>query len=174
VSQSLEPVFDPQAILIELLGHGVEFTVVGGIAVQAHGHMRGTRDLDLIPDPGLLNLSRLSEALAALGARLAHADRAIDVGDPHLLRRAPLVTLVTHHGPLDILNIETTAGAPRSYEQLRERAVEAQLDGRTVPIVGLDDLIRMKRIAGREVDLSDIGALTRTDEELEAEAPEST
>jgi predicted nucleotidyltransferase len=54
------------------------------------------------------------------------------------------------------------------------RLVEVELDGRVVAIAGLDDLIHMKRVASREVDLSDIGALTRTDEQLQDEAGEST
>jgi predicted nucleotidyltransferase len=174
VSQSAEPVFDPRGILLELADHGVEFTVVGGIAVQVHGHWRNTKDLDVIPAPDLANLSRLGEALAALSARLARADRAIDVGDPHELRRAPFTPVQTDHGRLDILNIGTTAGAPATYDVLRERAIETELDGRVIAIVGLDDLIRMKRVAGRDVDLSDIGALTRTDEQLQEEAGEST
>lgn len=174
MSRSPEPIFDPRAILLALADHGVDFTVIGGIAVQAHGYMRNTIDLDVIPGPRLINLSRLSEALASLSARLRGAERLIDVGDPHALRRAPMVPLITVHGRLDLLNVRTTAGAPRTYEELRRRAVETELDGRTVAIAGLDDLIRMKRIAGREVDLSDIGALTRTDEQLRQEAGEST
>ena len=97
--------FDPRQILITLAGHGVDFVVVGGVAVQAHGHGRATRDLDVIPRPGLLNLSRLGESLAALGARLLRADPAVDVTDPNLLERAPLVPLITVHGRLDLLNV---------------------------------------------------------------------
>jgi predicted nucleotidyltransferase len=166
--------FDPRQILITLAEHGVEFVVVGGVAVQAHGHGRSTRDLDVIARPDLVNLSRLGESLASLGARLLRADRPVDVTDPRLLKQAPLVPVMTVYGRLDLLNIALTSGAPRSYDELRERAFEAQIDGRTVPVAGLDDLIRMKRAAGREVDLQDIGALTRDDEELEREAREST
>ncbi len=166
--------FDPRQILTTLADHRVDFVVVGGVAVQAHGHGRGTRDLDVIPRPDLLNLSRLGESLAALGARLLRADRPVDVTDPQLLKRAPLVPLMTVYGRLDLLNISLTSGAPRSYDELRERAFEAKIDDRTVLVSGLDDLIRMKRVAGREVDIQDIGALTRDDEELEREAREST
>jgi predicted nucleotidyltransferase len=166
--------FDPRQILLTLAEHGVDFVVVGGVAVQAHGLGRGTRDLDIIPRPDLVNLSRLGEALAALGARLLRADRPIDVTDPQLLKRAPLVPLVTEYGRLDLLNVALTSGAPRSYDELRARAVESPIEGRSVFVAGLDDLIRMKRAAGRDVDLADIGALTRSDEELEREAREST
>ena len=165
--------FDPREILLALAEHGVDYVVVGGVAVQAHGHGRSTRDLDLVPRPDLLNLSRLGEALAALGAHLLSADMPIDVSDPQLLKRAALVPLMTEHGRLDLLNIEHIAGAPR-YEALRERSFTAEIDGNPVRVAGLDDLLRMKRAAGRDVDLDDIGALTRAEEELVREAREST
>jgi hypothetical protein len=169
-----EPVFDPRRMLLALAEHGVDFVVVGGVAVQTHGHGRYTRDLDVVPRPDLLNLSRLGEALASLGARLLRASGPADVTDPQLLKRAPLVPLTTAYGRLDLINLALMKGAPSSYEELRERAVETQIDGRTVAVSGLDDLIRMKRAAGRDLDLQDIGALTRSDEDLEREAPEST
>jgi predicted nucleotidyltransferase len=174
VAASPEVPFDPRQILLALAEHGVDFVVVGGVAVQAHGHGRSTRDLDIIPRPNLLNLSRLGEALASLGARPLGTDQPVDVTDPQLLKRAPLVPLITEYGRVDLLNIAQTHGAPRSYDELRVRAFEAQIDGYDVALAGLDDLIRMKRAAGREVDLQDIGALTRDDEELEREARQST
>jgi hypothetical protein len=174
VAEPTEIPFDPRRILVTLAEHGVEFVVVGGVAVQAHGHGRSTRDLDVMPRPDLVNMSRLGESLAALGARLLRADRPIDVTDPQLMKRAALVPLMTVHGRLDLLNVGLTQGAPGSYEELRERAFEAQIEGRAVAVAGLDDLIRMKRAAGRDVDLEDIGALTRDDEELEREARQST
>lgn len=169
-----EAVFDPRRILSALAEHGVDFVVVGGVAVQAHGHGRSTRDLDVVPRPDLVNLSRLGETLASLEARLLRGGRPVDVTDPQLLKRAPLMPLMTRYGRLDLLNLALTTGAPSSYDGLRERAYEAQIDGRAVLVAGLDDLIRMKRAAGRDVDLQDIGALTRDDEELEREAREST
>lgn len=153
--------------------HGVDFVIVGGIAVQAHGHSRSTRDLDVIPRPDLTNLSRLGEALGDLGARLLRGAAAVDVTDPQLLKRVPLAPLLTLHGRLDVLNCEHTAGAP-AYRHLRERASPVEIDGAIVRVAGLDDLLRMKRAAGRDIDLDDIGALTRTEEELEREIGEST
>jgi predicted nucleotidyltransferase len=174
VAAPREVPFDPRRILIALVEHGVDFVVVGAVAVQAHGHGRSTRDLDVIPRPDLVNLSRLGEALASLGARLLRAEQPVDVTDPQLLKRAPLVPLITQYGRLDLLNVAQTEGAPRSYEELRARAFEAEIDGHRVAVAGLDDLIRMKRAAGRDLDLEDIGALTRDDEDLQREARQST
>ena len=174
MADAREPIFDPQRILFVLGAHQVDFVIVGGIAVQSHGHGRFTRDLDIVPKLELLNLSRLGEALAELEARPFRARARIDVTDPQVLRRVPQIVLITRHGRLDLLSIEHLAGAPRSYELLRSDAVEAQVDGRTFAVAGLDDLIRMKRAAGRDRDLEDIGALTRDDDELEEEASRST
>jgi predicted nucleotidyltransferase len=162
------------AILRALVENQVEFVVVGGIAVQAHGYLRSTGDLDIVPRPSLLNLSRLAEALAELEAKVMRATSPVNITDPQLLKRAPLVPLLTQSGRLDLLNIDHTAGAPSSYEDLRSRALVLEYQGFEVPVAGLDDLIRMKRAAGRPQDVTDIASLTRTDEELEREAREST
>jgi predicted nucleotidyltransferase len=155
-----ERVFEPEEILRALSEHGVDFVVIGGIAVQAHGYIRSTQDLDLIARPTMLNLTRLSEALADLAAEPRGRAR-VNVTDPHLLRRAPLVQIMTRAGPLDLLNIEHVAGAPRGYDELREAALTIELHGMQLAVAGLSDLVRMKRAAGREHDLADIEALTR-------------
>jgi hypothetical protein len=169
-----ERVLKPSAILRALTAQKVEAIVVGGIAVQAHGYLRATADLDIVPRPTLLNLSRLGETLVELEAAPRRATAAINVSDPQLLRRVPMVPLLTRYGRLDLLNIEHLAGAPGSYDDLDARALAIALDDIEIRVAGLDDLVRMKRAAGREQDRIDIAALTRTDEELEAEAREST
>jgi predicted nucleotidyltransferase len=163
-----------EEILKALVNGGVEFVVVGGIAVQAHGYLRGTGDLDVVPRPSLLNLSRLAEVVAHLDAEVLRTRSAVLLTDPYLLKRAPRVPLLTRSGRLDVIDIEQLAGAPRSFDELRGRALVVELAGVEIPVAGLDDLVRMKRAAGRPQDLIDIGALTRTDEELEREAREST
>ena len=165
---------DARALFRVFAEYRVEYIIVGGFAVQAHGFRRGTVDLDIVARPDLVNLSRLGEALVSIGARLFRAEAPVNVGDPQLLRRASLVPLMTDHGRLDILNVASTAGLSRDYDALRDRALVIELDEVTLAFVSLDDLIRMKRAAGREQDLADIRALAALDEDLAREAREST
>jgi predicted nucleotidyltransferase len=153
-------VFDAERILGALADHGVDFVVIGGIAVQAHGYIRGTRDLDIVVRPTAVNLSRLSEALADLHAEL-RAPGTLRLNDPNQLGRAPLVPVMTSSGSLDVVNIEHLAGPPASYDALRDAALVIELNELEVAVAGLSDLIRMKRAAGRPQDLADIEALTR-------------
>jgi hypothetical protein len=157
--------FGADEILNTLTDHAVDFVVIGGIAVQVHGCIRGTHDVDIVAQPGTLNMSRLGEALVALEAE-HRLPGSFSLADPHELRRAPLIAVVTRAGPLDIVNIEHLAGQPRDYQALRDQALEVELQGRQIAVAGLSDVIRMKRAAGRDQDLADIEALTR--------GPEST
>ena len=156
-------IFEADAILRVLVECAVDFVVIGGVAVQAHGYIRLTQDLDIIVRPSSVSFSRLSEAFAELEAELRTAGT-LKLTDPHQLLRAPLVPVMTRAGALDVVNVEHVAGAPRSYDALREAALVVNLDGLEVPVAGLSDLIRMKRAAGRDQDLADIEALTREPE----------
>lgn len=148
---------DLRELLATLDRHAVEYTVIGGVAAQVHGHRRTTKDLDVIPAPDAENLRRLASALAALGARPRDVPGA---GAPTMqqLAAAPIVPpLTTRHGELHILR--DVPGAP-PYAELRARALVIDLDGISLAIAGLDDLIAMKRASGRPSDIGDIAALT--------------
>src|SRR3954470_14484795 len=62
------PTFAPERIVASLNASDVAYVIVGGIAVAAHGVVRATRDLDLVPDARTDNLERLAETLTGLGA----------------------------------------------------------------------------------------------------------
>lgn len=155
---------DPERIFAVLDERNVEYVVVGGLAVQVHGHVRTTNDLDLIPEPSPGNLARLAGALNELGARVLNAgseDLAIEAAT---LPRATLWQFATDAGNIDVLH---DAPGAADFAELRSRALEVRLGELRIPFAGRDDLIRMKRAAGRPVDLSDIAALTppqRTDD----------
>jgi hypothetical protein len=148
-------------LLETLARHGVEYVVIGGVATQVHGHRRTTMDLDLTPDPKPENIRRLSAALEELEARPTDPDLEggeLSSTDPDRLAVAPVVPpMSTLHGQLHIL--KEPKGA-RSFEQLRDTALVVELEGIEIAIASLDDLIRMKRAAGRPSDLADIAALT--------------
>jgi hypothetical protein len=125
--------------------------------VVAHGHIRTTRDLDITYATDHENLDALGRALVALDARLRGVAEVVPfVPDGRTLRGAELLTLETKAGSLDLL--ASPPGAP-PYAQLKAQSQAIEIDGRGVLIASIEDLVAMKRAAGRPRDLEDIEAL---------------
>jgi hypothetical protein len=158
-------------LIAVLARHDVDYVVIGGVATQVHGHRRTTMDLDLTPSPDPENLRRLGAALAELEARPrgSGAEKAeIPAGDPERLAIAAIVPpLLTRHGQIHIL--KEPKGA-RAFDEMRKGALVVDLEGNDVAIVSLDDLIRMKRAAGRPADLDDIATLTEIERQRRGSA----
>jgi predicted nucleotidyltransferase len=143
-----------RALLTRLVSHEVDFVVVGGIAMIAHGSARLTQDLDICYSTEATNLDALGSTLVELGATLHGIPEQIPfVPDARTLRRTMILTLDSDDGRIDLL--VSPPGAPR-YALLRDRAAKAELDGITVLVASLDDLEAMKRAAGRPKDLLDL------------------
>jgi hypothetical protein len=147
--------FDLRALLEALHGYGVDFVVIGGVAVGAHGFIRGTEDLDIVPDPDADNLKRLAEALGMLESTLPTAggrpfSPASDFG---VIRRGGNVTAMTRFGGLDV--VQRAGGVP-SYSQLAEDAVGSELLGTPVQVCSLARLRAMKRAHSRTQDRLDL------------------
>ncbi len=148
---------DAERILRALAEHGVDYVLIGGLAVQTYGHVRANNDADLIPAPSPENLARLADALRSLDARVINAGAdAVEI-DAKMLARATIWQFATRDGGIDIMR-EVPGGRP--YEELRDGALLVRLGETEVPVVGLDDLIHMKLSRGRPVDLADVAALT--------------
>lgn len=148
---------DAERILQALSEHGVEYVLIGGLAVQTHGHVRTTNDADLIPAPNPANLQRLASALRALDARVVNPGQEDTTVDAAMLPRSTIWQFSTRDGGIDVMH-EVPGGGP--YPELSERALRVRLGDIDVPVVDLDDLIRMKLARGRPVDLADVAALT--------------
>ncbi len=155
-----ETPLDAERILEELDRHSVDYVLVGGLAVQTHGHMRTTFDVDLLPASDPQNLARLADALNALDARVLNPGGESMAIDAAMLPRATLWQFGTRHGPVDVLH--DAPGAP-PYDELRNRALVIRLGDLEIAVAGRDDLIAMKRASARPVDLEDIAALTEPD-----------
>jgi hypothetical protein len=152
-----ETPLDAERILRALADHAVDYVIVGGLAVQAHGHVRTTVDIDVYPRTDPANLARLAAALKDLDAEVLNAGGEGVTIDAAMLPRATLWQFATRHGAIDVLH--DAPGAP-PYDQLRGRALEIRLGELTLAIAGRDDLISMKRASARPVDLDDLAALT--------------
>jgi predicted nucleotidyltransferase len=155
------PELDIQAILRELVNGDVEFLLIGGVAVGYHGHIRATKEVDVVPAPDRENLERLTDVLGHLDARVEGVEE-FDKGelpdplDPEILELGGNWVLVTRLGRLDVMQ---WIGDWALWEELSPRAIEDSVGDLPIKIVSYDDLIRLKELAGRPEDLSDLQRL---------------
>lgn len=148
---------DIGATLRALSDADVAFVLIGGVAVAAHGHIRGTEDVDLVPDPDPDNLLRLGNALAGLGARRLLGDGGAFVPADHdALAHHRNLSVVTRFGPLDV--VQRVPGLP-AFDELAARAVRIEAFGIPLLVISRSDLIAAKRARGAPRDLADIAAL---------------
>ena len=157
--------YDPQRLFEHLHAAGVRYVIIGGWAVNAHGHRRFTGDLDICPDPALDNLRRLAALLAGLNARqLGVEDFEPDElpGDPTdaaSLAEGGNFRTETDDGILDIMQWVSGDDRELGYDQLAGDAIHAAVFGTPVAVCSLSALLEMKRAAGRPQDLEDLKAL---------------
>jgi hypothetical protein len=135
----------------------VRFVIVGGLAVNAWGHLRGTQDVDLVPDPDHGNLDRLATVLEEAGGRVETPQGRLAASAIRTFLAAGDRTLVaTDLGPVDVLQ-----GLPQvpSFRQLDAEAVPVDLGGTVVRVCSLGALLAMKRASDRARDRDDLEAL---------------
>jgi Nucleotidyl transferase AbiEii toxin, Type IV TA system len=152
-----QPDFNLGSLLRLLTEANVDFVIVGGVAVVLQASPRFTKDLDICYATAPENLERLGELLVDIGARLRGVEEDVPlVPDERTLRQTQILTLTTHKGDIDLL--VRPAGSP-DYAALRDRADRMDLDGLTVAVASIEDMIAMKRAAGRPQDLVDLESL---------------
>jgi hypothetical protein len=155
---------------LEILAkHRVRFVVIGGIAANLRGSTTLTQDIDVCYARDGDNLGRLAKALKELQARLRGAPSDVPfVLDAKTLGMGDHFTFVTQAGSLDILG--HPSGIPSGYEELERAADEMDLGGFSVKVASIDDLIRMKKAAGRPKDLIEVEVLGALRDEIDEQA----
>jgi hypothetical protein len=162
-----DPDFDPLKALRALTQHRVRFILIGGFAAALRGSPVITGDTDVCYARDEENLDRLAAALKQLRATLRGAPEDVTFQlDPETLQRGDAFTFNTTAGPLDCVG--TPAGTA-GFDDLDEDATDEDLDGLTVRVASIEDLIRMKRAAGRPKDLIGLEWLGGVRDELERE-----
>jgi hypothetical protein len=156
---------DPIPLLKLLYEHGVAHIIIGGLAVSAHGHVRPSKDLDIVPNPTRENLGRLVAALTVANAVDAVASDFDPVELPMSALRVEDLSqggnfrLVTDLGDMDIFQWVSGVDAADLYAVLDREALEGAVEGIPVRVCGLAHLRAMKRAAGRPQDLADLERL---------------
>jgi len=142
---------DYEDFLRELVDGGVDFVLVGGWAMAAHGHGRATDDMDVLVRATPDNAERVMEALHRFGAPLAahgvNAGLFAQERYGYRMGRKPL-----------LIELLTTIDGV-TFDQAQEGAITVRVGGIAVPVIGRSALIANKRAAGRPKDLADLEVL---------------
>lgn len=140
-----------------LRAHKVNFAIAGGHAVALHGAVRGTFDIDLVLAHTEKNFIAAEKALSNLGLSSRLPVNALEVFKfrKEYLENRNLIawSFVNNNNPIELVDILL------GCDMNDVKKAEVLISGNRVPLVALDDLIKMKKQAGRPQDLEDIRAL---------------
>lgn len=139
---------------------GLEYVVIGGFAVIAHGYFRATKDSDLLVPDGPETDRAILRFLERVGAkRFSDGKRltADDVADAHHLR------VDSRHGVIDIMR---GGLPPLDYETVAADAVEGSWRDSPFRVASLRSLVGFKRLANRLGDQVDLEKLETVNGEL--------
>ena len=133
--------------------HEVEFLVIGGAAVNAHGFVRMTEDLDFWLARTRANAQRVMHAVVEFGWSdpALTVDALLEPGKVFMLGRKP--------NRIDLL----TSISGVEFDDCYPRRVPGVLDGVQIPLIGLDDLLANKRATGRLRDLGDVEEFAKSE-----------
>jgi hypothetical protein len=151
------------ALVTALADAGVRYLVAGGLAVNAHGYLRFTKDVDvvvqLVPD----NVGRAFAALATLGYRPLVPVTAAQFADPPTregwVRDKGMQVLQFWSDAHRETPVDMFVSEPFNFEEEYRRALTKALGRIEVKFVSIPALIRMKEAADRPQDRIDIGYL---------------
>jgi len=157
-------------ILSSLYNNKIKYLIVGGLAVNLHGIPRVTQDLDIIMSLKKNNILKFIDMLEELGyvPRLPI--------DPHDLLNPKIVRdwidnrnlkAFTFYNKIDnYKEIDLVLAHPLNFDQAFEKRIKKKVEDIEIYLISLDDLIIMKKKAGRKQDLSDVKLLEKLKQEL--------
>lgn len=142
---------------------GARCIVVGGLAVNLHGHVRATIDLDLVVDLAPAEAVKVLDALGDIGLAPAVPVELRDFADAaardRWIREKNMLVFPLRDPADPLRRVDLFVRDPLPFEELWERSVVMSYLGTPVRVASIDDVIAMKREAGRPQDLADIDAL---------------
>jgi predicted nucleotidyltransferase len=136
----------------------IRFVVIGGVAAAVHGSARVTNDLDICYDAeDRKNIAALAALLATWNAYLRGIEKDLPfVMDERTLRGAPIMTLTTTEGDIDVMDRVAGVG---DYDAVRKHSERINALGVTFRVLDLPSLIKAKRAAGRPRDFDHLPEL---------------
>jgi len=155
--------FNLREIFKALADADVEYLVVGGLAVIMHGHLRATRDLDLVIGLQPDNCVKAMDALSGIGLRPRLPVTLADFADPakreDWTQNRNMLVFQLWDPANPERSVDVFVREPLDFRTMLSDAAIKDLDGVPIHVASIRHLILLKQAAGRPRDMDDIEAL---------------
>ena len=152
-------------VFLTLQRYRVRYLIAGGMAVNLYGIPRFTKDLDLMISPSKANLERLEEALRKLGYRpkvpVLLKEFLNPTNWPKWKKEKGMIAFPLHNSRNPFEEIDLLINVSLKFEDANRRKATVRQGNMRVHLVSINDLIRMKKTAGRDQDKADIESLKK-------------
>lgn len=165
-----EPIFE------SLNSSSVRYVVVGGIAVNLHGHQRFTKDVDVVIELAPDHSIKALEALRSIGFEPRVPVNLKDFGNEAVreswVRDKGMVVLQMYNDKTR-MTVDVFVQYPMDFEALWSSAGEAELSRASIRFASLNHLIEMKEAVSRPQDIADVAALREIQQLLNEESSDA-
>ncbi|MBI2639010.1 nucleotidyltransferase [Candidatus Peregrinibacteria bacterium] len=150
-------------VFSELQKSGVKYLVVGGVAVNLYGYSRFTGDIDILLTLDSSNLSKMEKVMKKLGYVERLPVQLHELKDKKKVKKwlkekgMTAYTFISSKKPQ--LDIDILVGYSLDFKKFYKNRTVIKVWGMNLSVISFDDLILMKKKAGREKDLLDLQAL---------------
>ncbi|MBP6920915.1 MAG: nucleotidyl transferase AbiEii/AbiGii toxin family protein [Candidatus Omnitrophica bacterium] len=145
--------------------HKISYIVIGGLAVNFHGIPRMTYDIDILIDFSKQNITRFEKLMREWGFQPKMPVKIIDIADEN--KRAQWIAR-KHMKAFNLVNpawtlseLDVLIDSPISFDKAKRGSRMITMKGIAIPVLGVKDLIALKRVSGRLQDQDDIENLRK-------------
>jgi len=151
-----------QEVLLEFNKRKVKYIIVGGIAINLHGFLRATADMDILVDMTDENLRKIVNILKKQGYHVKQPIDPMGIANEKIRHdwiHGKNMKAFNFYKEDEFKEVDIIIESPVSYKKANKSVWHVKIDDLKVPVISLEDLIEMKKQAGRDLDQRDIEQL---------------
>ncbi len=153
-----------QEVLEEFQKQKVKYVLVGGIAVNLLGSLRSTADLDILVEMSNENLAKVVRILKQKGYRVKQPIDPMKIANETIRKdwiQNKHMKAFNFYKEDRLKEVDIIIESPVSFGQAIKTASRIKIGSITLPVISIDDLIKMKKNTGRSVDKLDVEELKK-------------
>src|SRR5258706_9345560 len=156
-----------EEVLKEFQKEKVKYVLVGGIAVNLLGSLRSTADMDILVEMSDNNLTKVVRILKKQGYQVKQPVDPMGIADKNIREdwiKNKHMKAFNFYKDGELKEVDIIIDSPVSYENARKTATRIKIGNVALPVISIENLIKMKQKSGRTVDELDIKELKKIKE----------